>query len=223
MKYLIAIAMIVACTFALAVPAVNGVVMEVMNVEGYTYLRLKTDSGETWAAVSTAPVKVNDKVSIENAMAMSNFESKSLKKTFPSILFGTLGGTGSLTGKPSAAHSSTGASMVISNFRVAKANGPNARTVAEIATKSAELSNKEVLVRGRVVKYNAGIMGKNWIHLQDGSGSEAKNSNDLLVITTGQSKVGDEITVKGKVSTNKDFGSGYSYKVIVEDATLEQQ
>ena len=40
----------------------------------------------------------------------------------------------------------------------------NARTVAEILTKTAELKDKPVVVSGKVVKYNPGIMGKNWIH-----------------------------------------------------------
>jgi hypothetical protein len=88
-------------------------------------------------------------------------------------------------------------------------------------TKSAELKDKPVLVRGKVVKYNAAIMGKNWIHLRDGSGSAADGSNDLIVTTAHQAKTGDVVTAKGIVRTDKDFGSGYAYKVLVEDATLQ--
>jgi hypothetical protein len=88
-------------------------------------------------------------------------------------------------------------------------------------TKSAELKGKAVLVRGKVVKYNPGIMGKNWIHLRDGTGSPANGSNDVLVTTMSTAKVGDIVTIKGTVRTDKDFGSGYAYKVLIEEATLQ--
>ncbi len=236
MKALLAIFMLVAAisvragespaAFAPAATAVKGEVLEVKDVESYTYLRLKTKDGETWAAVSKAPVKKGAMVTIENATVMNNFESRSLKKTFPSILFGTLGGVGgssptSVNSMAMAGHNGAKTSAMV-EIKVAKASGANAHTVGEIMSKAAELKGKPVLVRGQVVKYNPAIMGKNWIHLRDGSGSDADNSNDLLVTTLGQAKTGDVVTVKGVVATNKDFGSGYSYKVLVEDATLQK-
>lgn len=105
--------------------------------------------------------------------------------------------------------------------KVAKASGANARTVEEILTKSSELKDKSVVVRAKVVRYNAGILGKNWIHLRDGTGSASNNSNDLLVTTLDQATTGDVVTVKGFVRVDKDFGSGYFYKVLVEEATLQ--
>jgi phosphoribosylformimino-5-aminoimidazole carboxamide ribonucleotide (ProFAR) isomerase len=92
--------------------------------------------------------------------------------------------------------------------------------VAEVVNKAVSLKDKPVQVSGKVVKYNAGIMGKNWLHLQDGSGAAADNSNDILVTTSASAKLGDVITVSGMVRNNKDFGAGYSYKVLIEDATL---
>ena len=84
-----------------------------------------------------------------------------------------------------AAHAGVAKTADVGDIHVAKASGANARTVAEIVTKGAELKDKPVLVRGKVVKYNPEIMGKNWIHLRDGSGSASDNSNDVLVTTTG--------------------------------------
>ncbi len=72
------------------------------------------------------------------------------------------------------------------------------------------------------MKYNAGIMGKNWIHLRDGTGSAADKTNDVLVTTADEAKVGDVVTVKGVVRTDRDLGSGYSYKVLVEEAKLQK-
>ena len=206
-----------AVPMAPAALVVSGEVLEVKDVEIYTYLRLKTKDGEMWAAVSKAPVKVGAKVTIENSMVMKNFESKSLKKTFPTIIFGTLGGAG-----PVAAAMPAAAAKAVDTtpIKVAKATGANARTVAEVVTKATELNGKPVRVSGKVVKYNSGIMGKNWIHLRDGSGLDADNSNDVLVTTTAETKVGAVVTVTGVVRTNKDFGAGYSYKVLIEDAKL---
>ncbi len=231
MKTLLAIYLIVAAPFVWAVvpnPAANqpsatagvsGEVLEVRDVESYTYLRLKTKDGETWAAVSRASVKTGAKVTLENVMVMKDFESRSLKRTFPTILFGSLAGAAGNGMAP--ARAAPAPAPDTPDAKVPKASGPNARTVAEIVTKSAELKDKPVLVRGKVVKYNAAIMGKNWIHLRDGSGSAADGSNDLIVTTVNQAKTGDIVTVKGIVRTDKDFGSGYAYKVLVEDATLQ--
>jgi DNA/RNA endonuclease YhcR with UshA esterase domain len=111
--------------------------------------------------------------------------------------------------------------VVTGDIHVKKASGANARTVSEIMSMGSGLRGKTVLVRGKVVKYNADIMGKNWIHLRDGTGSVEKETNDVLVTTSGSAKLGDIITVSGAVSTDKDFGAGYAYKVLIEDATLK--
>ena len=84
------------------------------------------------------------------------------------------------------------------------------------------MKDKPAAVRGKVVKFNGGIMGKNWIHLRDGSGAAADGSNDLLVTTADQAAVGDTITAEGLVRTDKNFGSGYAYKVLIEDAKLKK-
>lgn len=200
-------------------PSISGTVLEAKEVESYTYLRLKTKDGEIWAAVAKAPVKQGAAVTIENMMVMTNFESKSLKRKFDKIVFGSLGGAGGTTASP---HSGVARAVDMGNIKVAKATGPNARTVAEIVNQPGDLKNKTVLVRGKVVKFTPEILGKNWIHLQDGSGSAKDNTHDVLVTTQDQAKVGDVVVVKGVVHTNKDLGSGYSYKVLIEEATLQK-
>ncbi|MDD2878898.1 MAG: nucleotide-binding protein [Rhodoferax sp.] len=199
---------------------VTGEVLEVKDVDSYTYLRLKTSQGETWAAVNKSVVKKGAKVSIENATVMDNFESKTLKKTFPTIVFGNLAGTGAAKDAASA-HAGLNKPADAGPIKVAKASGANAHTVAEVVNKAAALKDKPVQVSGKVVKYNAGIMGKNWIHLQDGSGTAADNSNDVLVTSAAPAKLGDVVTASGVVRNNKDFGAGYTYKVLIEDATLK--
>ena len=107
----------------------------------------------------------------------------------------------------------------LADIHVPRAVGENANTVAEIVSKAVELKDKPVLVRGKIVKYNAGIMGKNWIHLRDGSA--ANENGDILVTTASAAKLGDIVTVNGVVRNDKDFGAGYFYKVLIEDATLQ--
>jgi hypothetical protein len=90
--------------------------------------------------------------------------------------------------------------------------------VAQIFANRNDYSGKEVEIRGVVVKVNKEVMDKNWIHIQDGTND---NGNfDLTVTSTGLAEVNDEITVKGKITLNKDFGYGYSYDVIMEEATI---
>jgi len=91
-------------------------------------------------------------------------------------------------------------------------------TIEGVFAKKAELVGQPVTVRGKVVKATAGVMGTNWYHLQDGTG--AAGSNDLTVTSDAAAKVGDVVVIAGTVATDKDFGMGYTYDVIVEKATL---
>jgi hypothetical protein len=82
-----------------------------------------------------------------------------------------------------------------------------------------KLNGKTVKVRGKVMKYNPGIMGTNWIHIQDGTAFQ--DDFDLLVTSDTQVQLGQVITAEGKIVTNKDFGSGYAYKVLIEEAKVK--
>jgi hypothetical protein len=103
---------------------------------------------------------------------------------------------------------------------VEKAKGADACTVSEAFAKAAELDKKTVVVRGKVIKVSRGIMGKNWVHLRDGSGDSGKGTDELVATTKNDPNVGDVVTAKGTLHKDKDFGAGYKYKVIVEDATV---
>lgn len=204
---------------------VKGRVVEVRDTDQYTYLRLSTRQGETWAAVPKSGVRKGAEVVIENPMVMKDFESKALKKTFGTIVFGSLAGTGGVVTSPAdmaSAHAGVAKTAPVGDVKVAKAEGPDARTVAEVVTGKDRLKDKPVLVRGKVVKYTPQVMGRNWIHLQDGSGSAADHTHDVLVTTTDKAAIGDVVVARGVVHLDKDLGSGYSYKVLIEDATLQK-
>jgi hypothetical protein len=123
-----------------------------------------------------------------------------------------------------AVHMHAGAAKAadVGDVKVPKATGPDARTVAEIVAKGGELKDKTVLVRGKVVKYTPGVMGKNWVHLRDGSGSASDGTNDVVVTTQDETKIGDVVLARGTVRTDVNLGSGYAYKVLVEEAKLQK-
>jgi hypothetical protein len=106
--------------------------------------------------------------------------------------------------------------------KIKKATGPNAVTVGEAYRDSAKLAGNVVVVRGKVVKVTAGIMDKNWVHIQDGT--ENNGNYDLTCTTSGELPMKDAIvTVTGRLAVNRDFGAGYFYSVIVEDATFSKK
>jgi hypothetical protein len=119
-------------------------------------------------------------------------------------------------------HGGTGKAPGVEIGKVAKAEGASGRTVAEVYANRVALKDKPVVIRARVVKVNAGVMGKNWVHLRDGSGSAADGSNDLLVTSKDEPKVGDLVVAKGTVKTDVNLGSGYAYKVLVEEASFQK-
>jgi hypothetical protein len=206
-----------------------------MSTAGYTYFLVDTGKGKTWAAAPQFSVKVGDKVSVAEGMPMANYHSKTLKRDFDLVVFTgnvTVNGVAVGGGAPSAAKSAplpaghppisgaggspADAKPVINLAGIKKADG--GKTIAEVYADKAKLGGKKVKVRGRVVKYNGDIMGKNWIHIQDGTGTAP--GNDLAVTSAAQTKIGDLIVVNGTVAINKDFGGGYHYDVIVENAEL---
>ena len=203
-------------------PPLTGEVVESRDVQGYTYLRIKTASGETWAAVPTSVVKVGSQVGIANPVTMQNFESKTLNKRFDKIVFGQILDPLAKPAAPANAAPASASATTAATTTVTKAVGPDARTVAEVVTGKAGLKDKTVLVHGQVVKASTGILGKNWLHLRDGSGSAAAGTHDVLVTTLDNAAVGDIVNARGKVRTDVDLGSGYAYAVLIEDASLRK-
>jgi hypothetical protein len=208
------------CLQAQPPAGIQGEVLETQSVDSYTYLRLKTRDGEVWAAVPSTTVTKGAQVTIGSTTTMRNFESRTLKKSFETIVFGQIVDPNA---KAAAQHGTSAAAPATTAVaKVAKASGPDARTVAEVVAGKAVLNTKTVRVRAQVVKVNLGIMGKNWLHLQDGSGSAALGTHDILVTTQDRAAVGDVVTARGKVRTDLNLGGGYAYAVLIEDATLNK-
>jgi hypothetical protein len=94
------------------------------------------------------------------------------------------------------------------------------KTVGELYEERAALEGKQVTVQGEVVKVNTGIMQRNFIHIQDGSGDALHETNNLVITTQDNAAVGDKVKVTGTVVVDHDFGFGYHYPLLVEQATV---
>ncbi len=216
---------------AVAVPTgvVQGKVLERMDAPPYSYLRMKTAEGEQWAAVPLTDLKAGDSAKVVQAFQMDHFESKKLNRTFDRVWLGQLEGqkgamapvaAGAEAGGPHAAVAKT--AVDLSNIHVDKAAGAEARTIAEVFAQKDALQGKTVFIKAKVVKFLPEIMNKNWAHLRDGSGTDKALDNDIAVTSKDTFKVGDVVVVKGTLGRKRDFGSGYYYDVILEDATLQK-
>jgi hypothetical protein len=207
------------------VETISGTVVETMNSGGYTYALLENKGKKTWVAMPETQVLVGMELGFSGGSEMVNFPSKALKRTFDSIMFCNApirkSGEGKMAGKQSPG--SEGALPVVTEkIEVGKAAAKNSYTVAEIYMNKSKLDNRQIVVKGKVVKFSAGIMDKNWVHLQDGSGDVKLKTNNLVVTTQDTLSVGDIVIVTGTLRKDKDFGSGYKYDVILEDATIKQ-
>jgi len=217
-----------------AVQTAAGTVLETFDAATYTYVRVKAASGDFWAATGTFKVAVGDRVIVPLEMPMENFHSQTLNRNFPLIYFtsriGREGDPAPEMPAMASAHAPMGgpaagagtvpgaiAPQVTEPIRPA----PGGTTVANVWANRKSLAGKTVTLRGKVVKFNGGIMGRNWIHLQDGTGVAADGTNDLLVTSDAAAKVGDVITVTGTVAIDKDFTAGYAYAVLIEGAKIE--
>jgi hypothetical protein len=209
---------------------VTGTVLEATDAAEYTYLRLMTADGQVWAAVTQAAVEPGAEVTVAGGTWMEGFESKTLKRRFDRILFGALAGKGAAASRPGTggvdamvhgAHAGVASAPADAGpIAVEKAEGGH--TIAELYAAKATLRDQEVVVRGKVVKFNAGIMGRNWIHLRDGSGSSDERNDDLTVTTNDTVSVGEVVVARGKLTLDQDFGAGYSYAVLVEGAKVSR-
>jgi hypothetical protein len=196
-------------------------VQEVIQTSSYTYMKVTENSVDKWVAVSRMDAAKGDKYYYDSELQMTNFHSKELDRDFETIYFintvsssplaGHSTGTAPAASMPS--HSGKAAVKQSSGITLEKESGE--LTIAQIFENPDNYANKEVEIRGVVVKVNKQVMGKNWIHIQDGS--KFNDRFDLTITSQNLPEINDEVTFKGTIILNKDFGAGYFYDVIMED------
>ena len=194
-------------------------VLEVLQGSSYTYIKAKENMAEKWMAVSRQDVQKGSVYYYDEALPMNNFHSKEIDRTFEEIFFvNSISTTPFAQEQPKAMEGHMGKIDNQQNSEITLEKKAGEITVAQIFSNRNDYSGKEIEIRGIVVKVNEQVMGKNWIHIQDGTNDSG--NFDLTVTSADLPAVNDEITVKGKIILNKDFGYGYTYEVIMEDAVL---
>ena len=219
-------------------PSMSGKLVETMNVASYTYICLEENGTKTWFAVPLTKVTVGQELAVRPGFEMVNFKSRELNRTFEKIFFSdglvvkrdTAGEEAikrahlekpakDVTGIPPGPATNA---LVSDSIKVDRATGANAFTVAELYEKKGMLDKQKVAVRAKVIKVTKGVMGKNWVHLRDGTGDAAQHTNNLVATTQDDPAVGDVVTAIGTIYRNKDFGSGYTYDLIMEDSSIRR-
>lgn len=201
------------------------VVLEVLQTNNYTYLLAKENDTETWLAVPKMVANKGETYYYEGGMLMENFESKELNRTFEKIYF--LEGVRTTPDVPQ--QSMTDSNTMHSNPHKEKPAPEKSKievspveggiSIGDLFSDKVKYEGKTVKIKGVVAKFNPQIMSKNWIHIQDGT--EFNKEFDLTVTSQSVVKVGDTIVVEGKIYLDKDFGHGYFYNIIMEDAVVK--
>ncbi|MCF8241811.1 MAG: hypothetical protein K9J16_10525 [Melioribacteraceae bacterium] len=210
-------------------------VVEKMDAAGYSYLNVEEDSKTYWIAVPTMNIEPGEYVYYSRSMEMTNFKSNTLDRTFDSILFVEDASMNAGTAGAGSMQMPEGHPQIQSSNKMPESH-PDVKTagkmeveiepvsggstVADIFKNKSELAGKPVVIHGKVTKFNGGIMGRNWIHIQDGT--DYNGSFDLLVTSQEEFKVGDVVTLEGKVAVDQDFGAGYAYDVLIEEAAAKK-
>lgn len=193
------------------------VVAEALNTDKYTYLRVKENEEEYWIAISKRDVKIGSAYYYRGGLLKKNFQSKEFNRVFETIyLVGEFReeGAGATATVPAGGIPPATASLEPpKNVKAA----PGAIKISELVANLPKYDGKLVKITGKCVKVNPMIMGRNWLHIQDGSGKNI----DLTVTTTEMVQLGDIVTLEGTLALNKDFGAGYRYEYIVEGAVLK--
>ena len=199
---------------------IDGKVSTSINVPGYTYVEVDTGNDKVWAAVPSTSVNIDDQVSFSLGIPMRDFYSKTLQRNFPVIYFVdhfiTDDGATRMSAAATAAHGSISQEPVAElSEDISKVEGGN--TIAEIHARKDELNGDTIRIRGQVTRFTPNVLGKNWVHIRDSS------ADDLTVTTDATAAINDIFIFEGRLELDKDYGYGYVYPVILEDARITKE
>lgn len=194
------------------------VAKDVIQTSGYTYLLLSEDGKEYWAAVSRMEAEKGKTYYYKDGMEMTNFKSKELNRTFESIQFIMEFSDQPIAEKKAEALTTKGRQSTerVEGLKIEPAAG--AVRLSDLFAGKGDYAGKTVKVTGQVIKFSPEIMNKNWVHIQDGT--EAGGEYDLTITTMETVQVGSTVTFEGVLAVDKDFGYGYKYGVILEEAKI---
>ena len=214
--FLLAILSLAGCGDHSSEVAVTVKVKAVEQVENYTYLLVKGRGPAYWIAVSSTEITPGESITYEGGMLMEDFHSEELNRTFEKVLFlDALEGSQppAMDMMPGTSH---GSALKVSKMDISVDAEEGTISIAELYADPDSFDGKRIRVKGEVVKFNAAIMERNWIHIQDGS--EFDGRYDLTITSQESFEVGQVLTLEGVLAINKDFGYGYSYEILIEEA-----
>lgn len=195
------------------------VLEDFIDANDYTYIKVNENGKIYWMAITKMPVKKGETYYYDGGMVMKNFKSKTLNKTFETIIFLDKIRTTIESQTKNVESPHTNSPEKRDKVKIAKIEQPVGGTSLEqLLANKKSFSGKTILIKGKVLKVNNAIMDRNWVHIADGTGF--KNTIDLGITTLDTVKVGDVVTFKGTIALNKDFGYGYIYPVLMEKAVL---
>ena len=191
---------------------------EVLQANSYTYVNVEENGKTFWIAVPGQDIEVGKTYYFSDGLQQENFKSKDLDRVFETLLMvSDIRDTPKLTSVSPGA-SARKESTIAAPSAEDHANFTEGIALSEIFANPSEYDGKTISVHGRCIKVNNQIMGKNWVHLHDGS-TEA--SKDLTITTQDEVLVGTTVIMEGKIMLNKDFGAGYKYDIIMEEAHVK--
>jgi hypothetical protein len=191
--------------------------VEILEAERYTYLKVKENGEPFWIATAKFDAKVGNKYFYRGGLLKTNFESQEHNKVFDKI-FLVSEIIDAATHPHTNAEANPTSAASVSEKDLKSVSG--AIKLSDLFSNKEKYSGKVVTVVGKCVKANYGIMNKNWYHIQDGTKKDGKKC-DFTITTTENLPLGANVAFEGKVILNKDFGSGYRYDILLEDAKLK--
>jgi hypothetical protein len=199
-------------------PGTHGVKLtEVIQTTNYTYLQVEENNSKFWIAVVRIEAKPGDSLYYTQDFEMKNFVSKELGRTFPSIFFIQDPSDKLITTENAVPQDMTARKPEITRMTGISVETPKGGiTISELYKNKDTYAGKSVIIRGEILRYNHQVMRKNWVHIQDGTDFSGKF--DLTVTTMDSLTIGSMVTFKGIIRLDKDFGAGYVYDVIMEEA-----
>ena len=194
----------------------QGEVMETMNSAGYTYMKVSEGGKSYWIASNEINISKGADIAFSEEMSMHKFQSKTLNRTFENLMF---------VSEVRANHKEEGDDIqstlkaAFERVKVSPYKTKDTLSVQEVFSQAKSLAGKTIKVRGKVTKVSEMVMQKNWIHIQDGTGSD--KTNDIVFTSEKESaSVGDIVTAEGVLALDKDVGAGYFYSVIIEKGSF---
>ena len=197
-------------------------VNEILQASRYVYLNVSEGNSKFWIATRKQEIEKGGTYFYKGGLLKTDFESKEYNKVFDTIyLISSLvtrdhskqvGGLN--TGVQKSAPIVDKEDIPTHTDKVVEHKG--SLKIADLVKDPKKYEGSTIQLSGKCVKVNPNIMDRNWLHLQDGS----KDDYDLVVTSNTFVPEGSDITIRGLVVLNKDFGAGYSYELIVENGEL---